>query len=56
MFPTVDRVYVNERARNELGWQPQYSFRSILNRLNAMPSIQRFDTHQWLKRLSRAQV
>jgi nucleoside-diphosphate-sugar epimerase len=39
MFPTVDRVYDNERARNELGWQPQYSFSSILERLkvNAEP-------------------
>jgi nucleoside-diphosphate-sugar epimerase len=35
MFPTIDRVYVNERARNELGWRPQYSFRSILDRLKA---------------------
>ena len=21
MFPSIERVYVNERARNELGWQ-----------------------------------
>lgn len=35
MFPTIDRVYINERARNELGWQPRYSFRSILDRLEA---------------------
>ncbi len=35
MFPAVDRVYVNERARNELGWQPRYSFNSILERLKA---------------------
>ncbi|HLO33723.1 MAG TPA: NAD(P)-dependent oxidoreductase [Anaerolineales bacterium] len=33
MFPTIDRVYINERARNELGWQPEYSFSSILERL-----------------------
>jgi nucleoside-diphosphate-sugar epimerase len=33
MFPTIDRVYVNERARNELGWQPRYSFVRILERL-----------------------
>lgn len=39
MFPVIDRVYVNEQARNELGWQPRYSFGSILERLkvNADP-------------------
>ena len=26
MLPSIDRVYVNERARNELGWRPQYDF------------------------------
>jgi UDP-glucose 4-epimerase len=34
-FPSIDRVYVNERARNELGWQPQYDFHSVLKRLQA---------------------
>jgi nucleoside-diphosphate-sugar epimerase len=34
-FPSIDRVYVNERARNELGWQPQYDFQSVLKRLQA---------------------
>jgi UDP-glucose 4-epimerase len=33
MLPSIDRVYVNERARNELGWRPQYDFRTILDRL-----------------------
>jgi UDP-glucose 4-epimerase len=33
MFPRIDRVYVNERARNELGWLPQYDFGSIIDRL-----------------------
>lgn len=33
MFPTFDRVYVNERARNELGWQPKYDFRHIIEQL-----------------------
>jgi UDP-glucose 4-epimerase len=33
MFPSIDRVYVNARARNELGWQPQYHFPSIIDRL-----------------------
>jgi len=26
MFPTIDRVYVNARARSELGWTPKYDF------------------------------
>ena len=26
MFPGIDRVYVNDRAREELGWQPRYDF------------------------------
>jgi nucleoside-diphosphate-sugar epimerase len=33
MFPGIDRVYVNERARRELGWQPRYDFRHVLERL-----------------------
>src|SRR6476469_8259891 len=35
MFPGIDRVYVNERARTELGWQPRYDFRRVLDRLKA---------------------
>jgi UDP-glucose 4-epimerase len=35
IFPTLDRVYVNERARSDLGWAPQYDFRRILDRLKA---------------------
>lgn len=26
MFPWIERVYVNERARRELGWSPRYDF------------------------------
>jgi UDP-glucose 4-epimerase len=33
MFPAVDRVYVNDRARTELGWNPVYDFRFIIDRL-----------------------
>ncbi len=33
MFPGIDRVYVNERARRELGWQPRYDFRSVIESL-----------------------
>jgi len=35
MFPGIDRVYVNERARNDLGWRPQYDFRYVLDRVRA---------------------
>jgi UDP-glucose 4-epimerase len=35
MLPSIDRVYVNERARSELGWRPKYNFPSILDRLKA---------------------
>jgi UDP-glucose 4-epimerase len=35
MFPTIERVYVNERARHELGWRPGYDFRHVLDRLQA---------------------
>lgn len=30
MFPSIDRVYDNERARTELGWQPRHDFRHVL--------------------------
>jgi nucleoside-diphosphate-sugar epimerase len=33
MFPSIERVYVNERARRELGWSPRYDFRRALDRL-----------------------
>ena len=35
MLPTIDRVYVNERARTELKWRPRYDFEYILGRLRA---------------------
>jgi UDP-glucose 4-epimerase len=35
MFPSIDRVYDNSRARNELGWAPRYDFRYALDRLEA---------------------
>ena len=33
MFPSIDRVYVNERARQELGWRPRYDFSYVLDLL-----------------------
>jgi nucleoside-diphosphate-sugar epimerase len=35
MFPSIERVYVNDRARHELGWEPAYGFGSALDRLTA---------------------
>jgi UDP-glucose 4-epimerase len=35
MFPSIGRVYINRRAREELGWQPRYDFKLILDRLAA---------------------
>ncbi len=31
LFPTIGRVYVNQKARQELGWLPKFDFRYILN-------------------------
>jgi UDP-glucose 4-epimerase len=30
MASTIERVYVNERARLDLGWQPHYDFQRVL--------------------------
>lgn len=30
MFPSIDRVYVNARARQDLSWQPRYDFARLL--------------------------
>ena len=35
MFPSVDRVYVNDAARADLGWTPEYDFRRALDLLAA---------------------
>ena len=35
MFERIERVYVNERARTELGWAPRYDFAGALERLAA---------------------
>jgi nucleoside-diphosphate-sugar epimerase len=33
MFPTIDRVYVNDLARHDLDWTPRYDFRRVLEAL-----------------------
>ncbi|MCF6226823.1 MAG: NAD(P)-dependent oxidoreductase [Xanthomonadales bacterium] len=35
MFPNIGRVYVNTKAKEELGWNPQYDFQHILNSLKS---------------------
>jgi UDP-glucose 4-epimerase len=33
LFPEIDRVYVNERARRDLGWDPEFDFAHVLRSL-----------------------
>lgn len=33
LFAEIDRVYVNERARRELGWRPEFDFAHVLKAL-----------------------
>jgi UDP-glucose 4-epimerase len=33
MFPSIDRVYVNERASRDLGWRPRYDFATVIDRI-----------------------
>jgi nucleoside-diphosphate-sugar epimerase len=35
MMAGVDRVYLNDKARAELGWQPRHDFRTVVARLKA---------------------
>jgi UDP-glucose 4-epimerase len=35
MFPSIGRVYVNSRARADLGWSPRHDFRTVLDALAA---------------------
>jgi UDP-glucose 4-epimerase len=35
MLPAIDRVYVNEAARTQLGWRPRYDFGLAIDRLHA---------------------
>jgi len=39
MMPGIDRVYVNDRARRELGWTPRHDFRFVVERLAANEDI-----------------
>jgi nucleoside-diphosphate-sugar epimerase len=35
LLPGIERVYLNERARRDLGWEPRWDFRRALDRLAA---------------------
>ena len=35
MFPSIERVYDNARARSDLGWSPRHDFRWALDRVRA---------------------
>jgi UDP-glucose 4-epimerase len=35
MFPSIDRVYVNEKARRDLDWKPRYDFQYVVRRLQS---------------------
>jgi nucleoside-diphosphate-sugar epimerase len=40
MFPSIDRVYDNARARRELGWRPRHDFAALIARLASGGDIQ----------------
>ncbi len=40
MFPKINRVYINDKARKELGWKPKYDFEYILNCLKENRNFQ----------------
>ncbi|MDD2773789.1 MAG: NAD(P)-dependent oxidoreductase [Elusimicrobiales bacterium] len=40
MFPGIERVYINARAREDLGWRPRHDFGSLLSRLKTGRNIQ----------------
>ena len=35
LLPSIERVYVNAKAREELGWSPRHDFRAALERIAA---------------------
>ena len=40
MFPSIDRVYDNAKARAELGWRPRHDFASTLARVKAGGAVE----------------
>jgi UDP-glucose 4-epimerase len=35
MFPSIDRVYLNQRARLDLGWKPRYDYEHVVDLIDA---------------------
>jgi hypothetical protein len=33
MFSSIDRVYINQRARDELRWKPRHNFENVIERV-----------------------
>ena len=50
MLPGIDRVYVNRRALDELGWRPQVDFRHALDRLRNGEDVFSPLTRRWAAR------
>jgi UDP-glucose 4-epimerase len=46
MFPTLDRVYSNARARHELAWQPHTDFQTAIERVAGGEPIESLLTQQ----------
>lgn len=46
MFQTIDRVYDNSRARDRLGWEPQYTFANSIDKLIQGEDYRSELTHQ----------
>lgn len=46
MFHSIGRVYVNDKARSELGWNPKYDFQHILDCLKSGKDYRSELTHQ----------
>ena len=41
MFPSLDRVYDNKKAREHLGWKPKYNFSEVLESVASGGSVLR---------------
>ena len=46
LFPEIDRVYVNDRARRELGWRPEFDFAHVLSSLREGRDFHSHLTHE----------
>jgi nucleoside-diphosphate-sugar epimerase len=56
MSPSIGRVYVNDRAQRELGWQPRYNFNDLIGRLSRRRFERSSGADGWIEGLSRRGV